>query len=108
MTDTPALPQFSTLAPFDHQPRTRIVFGENSIERLGELARELGAQKVLVVSDPGIVAAGHVERALKYLRAAKVSFAVFDKALENPTTSCVDECLSVAKREKIDSFVALG
>src|SRR5437870_3115964 len=107
MTDTRALPQFSTLAAFDHQPRTRLVFGENSIQRLGELTRELGAQKVLVVSDPGIAAAGHVERALKHLRDARVSFAIFDEAVENPTTSCVDECLSVAKREKVDTFIAL-
>ena len=108
MTDTRALPQFSTLAPFDHQPRTRIVFGENSIERLGELARELGAKKLLVVSDPGIAAAGHVERVLKVLGASRLAFALFDKAVENPTTSCVDECLSIAKREKIDTFIALG
>src|SRR5437762_6636264 len=108
MTDTRALPQFSTLAPFDHQPRTRIVFGQDSVQGLGELARELGAKRVLVVSDPGIVAAGHVERVVKHLRDARVSCAVFDKALENPTTSCVDECLAVAKQEKIDTFVALG
>ena len=108
MTDTPALPQFSTLAAFDHQPRTRIVFGANSVQRAGELVRELGAQKVLVVSDPGIAAAGHVETVLKHLRNARVSFAVFDKALENPTTSCVDECLAVAKQERIDAFVAVG
>src|SRR5256885_3520747 len=108
MTDTPALPQFSTLAAFDHQPRTRIVFGENSIERVGELGRELGAKKILLVSDAGIAAAGHVERVLNVLRAARVGFAVFDKAVENPTTSCVDECLSIAKGEKIDTFIALG
>src|SRR6266516_4776899 len=108
MTDTRALPQFSTLAAFDHQPRTRIVFGENSIERVGELARELGAKKLLVVSDPGIAAAGHVERVVKILGASQLAFALFDKAVENPTTSCVDECLSIAKREKIDTFIALG
>jgi len=107
MNDTHALPQFSTLAEFDHQPRTRIVFGPNSIERIGELVRELG-RRVLLVTDPGIVAAGHVDRAVKHLRGAGVSVVVFDRALENPTTACVDDCLSVAKREQIDSFVALG
>src|SRR6266513_1843383 len=108
MTDTRALPQFSTLAAFDHQPRTRCVFGEKSIQRVRELARELGAKKLLVVSDPGIAAAGHVERVLKVLGASRLAFALFDKAVENPTTSCVDECLSIAKREKIDTFIALG
>jgi alcohol dehydrogenase len=37
-----------------------------------------------------------------------VKVAVFDRALENPTTACVDDCLSVARKEQIDTFVALG
>ena len=39
--------------PFDYQARTRLVFGVNSVERVGELARELGAKKILLVTDPG-------------------------------------------------------
>src|SRR5437773_10117747 len=101
MSHTPALPQFSTLAPFDHQPRTRIVFGQNSLEKLGELSRELGARKILLVTDPGIVAAGHVEHALKILDKADVEVSVFDRAAENPTTACVDDWLDIAKRERI-------
>ena len=108
MSHTPALPQFSTLAPFDHQPRTRIVFGQNSLERLGELSRELGARKILLVTDPGIAAAGHVTHAANILENAGLNIAVFDRAAENPTTACVDDCLAVARREQIDTFVALG
>ena len=44
------------------QPRTRVVFGAGTIDRVGELARTIGEQRVLLVTDPGIVAAGHVER----------------------------------------------
>jgi alcohol dehydrogenase len=49
---------------FDFQCRTRIVFGPGKIESLGELASELGARRVLVVSDPGVVAAGHTRRGM--------------------------------------------
>ena len=45
----------SGLPSFDYQPRTRLVFSVNSVERVGELARELGAQRLLVVTDRGIV-----------------------------------------------------
>src|SRR5882724_3453204 len=108
MTDTRALPQFSTLAPFDHQPRTRIVFGQNSLERLGELARELGSKKVLLVTDPGIVAAGHAEHVRRNLEQAGLQIALFDQALENPTTRCVDDCLAVAKKAHPDTIIGLG
>ncbi len=50
------------MIPFDYQPRTRIVFGPDKIEALGELAGELGARRALLVTDPGIVSAGHAER----------------------------------------------
>ena len=103
-----ALPQFSTLASFDYQPGTRLVFGVNSLERVGELACELPASRVLLVTDPGIVAAGHAERALRFLEAAGLKVAIFDQSEENPTTRCVDACLHVAKEVGIDALVALG
>ena len=102
------LPQFSTLAPFDHQPRTRLVFGVDSLERLGELARELPAKKLLLVTDPGIVRAGHAERALRILADAGLQAVLFDRAAENPTTRCVEDCLAVARACGIDAFAALG
>ena len=97
MAAAPPLPQFSTLAAFDHQPRTRIVFGVDSLERLGELARDLSARNVLLVTDAGIVAAGHAERALRCLEAARLKVVLFDRAAENPTTRCVEECVDAAK-----------
>ena len=105
---SPTLPQFSTLAAFDHQPRTRLVFGVDSLQRLGELARELPSTKVLLVTDPGIVAAGHAERALSFLQKAGLKTVLFDRTVENPTTRCVEECVALARAERIDSFVALG
>ena len=38
------------------------------VERAGELAREIGVKKVLLVTDPGVVAAGHAERVGRSLR----------------------------------------
>src|SRR3954454_21845817 len=108
MAVTQTLPQFSTLAAFDHQPRTRLVFGVNSLERLGEVARDLHASKVLLVTDPGISAAGHALRAINFLEKTGLKVSLFDKVMENPTTRVVDECLAVAKSNGIDTFVALG
>jgi len=93
---------------FDHLPRTRLVFGNDSVERVGELCREYHAGKVLLVTDPGIVKAGHVARAIDALNAAKVPLAVYDQVRENPTTKDVARCLEVARAEKIDFIVGLG
>jgi alcohol dehydrogenase len=109
MTDSGTTPQLlSPLASFDHQPRTRLIFGVHSVERVGELARELNARKVLLVTDAGLVAAGHAGHVLRILEAAGLRVTVFDKALENPTTRCVDECTARAKKSEIELIVGLG
>src|SRR6266700_7674862 len=103
---TPAQPD--PLPSFDYQPRTRIVFGLNSVERAGELARGLGAKVVLVVTDPGIVTAGHSDRVEHILQSCGLGVLVFDEVHENPTTRDVDKCLTVAKSAGVDTIVGLG
>ena len=73
----------SLLAAFDSQPRTRLIFGENSIDRVGKLARELNARRVLVVTDPGIVTAGHALRVEHALQAAGLGVVLYDRVREN-------------------------
>src|SRR5438128_933298 len=98
----------STIIGFDSYPRTRVVFGLHSVDRLGELARELEAGRILLVTDAGIEAAGHVERACQALNGAGLDVVVYDRARENPTTGDVDACLEVARSPGIDTFIGLG
>jgi alcohol dehydrogenase len=96
------------MIPFDYQPRTRIVFGPDKIDLLGALAGELGARRVLVVSDPGIVRVGHAERGLDALRKAGIETQLFDGVSENPTTEHVEAGLAVARRHDPELIVGLG
>ncbi len=96
------------MIPFDYQPRTRIVFGPEKIESLGALAGELGARRALVVSDPGIVAAGHTQRGLDSLAKAGIAAHLFDGVAENPTTDNVEAGLAVARRHDPELIVGLG
>jgi alcohol dehydrogenase len=93
---------------FDFQSRTGVVTGAGSVARVGELTRGLGVKHVLLVTDPGIAAAGHAERVQQSLRGAGLRVTMFDRARENPTTRCVDDCVAVAKSAGIDGLVGLG
>jgi alcohol dehydrogenase len=101
-------PDLDSLAGFDFDPRTRVVFGSGCVQRLGELAREYGARRALLVTDPGIERAGHATHCYESLRAANVDVVVFDDVVPNPTTDDVDRGLAVAQREQIDFFIAVG
>ncbi len=85
-----------------------ISFGAGTLDRLGEVAREFGAQRVLVVSDPGIRAAGHLERAVGILTAAGHQVAVFAEVSVNPTTDDVAAGVAQARAHMSELIVALG
>lgn len=96
------------LETFDYNPRTRVVFGVGSLSRLGALARENGARRVLLVTDPGIVEAGYAARAREILQEATLEVSLFDGVEENPTTRHVDAGLAVARENRVDFLVGLG
>ncbi len=96
------------MLPFDFQPITRIVFGAGKVDSLGELARELGARRAMVVSDPGVIAAGHAQHGVDSLRAAGIEATCFEGVHENPTTKDVDAGLAFARDFQPDLLVGLG
>lgn len=96
------------MTPFDLQCRTRIVFGAGAVARLGELAGEIGTRRALLVSDPGIVSAGHAQRGLDTLAAAGIEGHLFEGVHENPTTVDVEVGAALARRYEPELIVGLG
>lgn len=93
---------------FDCRFKTRLVFGVDSVNDVGRLAGETGARRVLLVTDAGIVAAGHAARVAGLLEASGVTVSLFDKVEENPTESCVEHAAEVARSAKVDTLIGLG
>ena len=96
------------MLPFDIQSRTRFIFGEGTISRLGTLASEYKPRCVLVVSDRGIMEAGHDTAALNSLREAGLDVASFHDFSENPTSAMVDAGVQRAREVQPDLLVGLG
>jgi alcohol dehydrogenase len=63
---------------------------------------------VLVVSDPGVVQAGHFVSGAAPLRATGLEVAAFHDLAENPTTDMVDAGVRVARDFRPDLLVGLG
>jgi choline dehydrogenase len=83
---------------------TRIVHGPGALARLSETLSELGVTRPLLVTDPGVAAAGLVERALDHLQGAEV----FDEVRPNPDIALVDHGAEVYVESGRDGLVALG
>ena len=96
------------MVSFDCQPRTRVVFGEGTVRRLGELGRELGLRRVLLVADTGIRDAGYVDAAIGQLRTASIDTMVFDAFGQNPDSVMVEAGRAFAAPLHVDSIIGVG
>jgi alcohol dehydrogenase len=93
---------------FAFQAATRLVVGSGSLARVGDLARGLGGTRVLLVSDPGLVATGFPARAEELLASAGLACHLFQEFGENPSTAHVAAGLEAAQECRPDLIVALG
>jgi alcohol dehydrogenase len=87
---------------------TRVFFGRGSAGRVAELALGLHAQRVMIVTDPGVAAAGLLDPLRERVSEAGMNTLVFDTVEPNPRDV---DCLAgaeVARVEHVDTFVALG
>ena len=96
------------MVPFDFQPRTRVVFGQGTFERLGHLTRDLGFRRSLLVADSGVVGAGHAARALQQLEAIGIETTLFQEFGQNPDSAMVEAGRAFAAPFAPDSVIGLG
>ena len=84
------------------------VFGPGASDLVGRYASNLGGPKVLVVSDPGVAAAGWTARVADNLRAAGLPVVEFLEVTSNPRDSEVMAGAERFAREGCGMLVAVG
>ena len=85
-----------------------IVFGSGSIQQLPELLKPWNGQKVMIVSDPGVTAAGIARRVQRILEEGGLQTRLFSEVQANPTNENVNRAAQLARDYAPDLFVAVG
>ncbi|PIO96969.1 iron-containing alcohol dehydrogenase [Pleomorphomonas carboxyditropha] len=83
-------------------------FGRGAVAALGGIVKDLGATRVLVVTDQGVAATEGYARALDSLKSADLAVTEFTKVIADPPDSIVDEGGALARAAGIDGIVAIG
>jgi len=83
---------------------TRLVHGPGAVASLADECRALGITKPMLVTDPGVAAAGLVDRVLPHLNGV----VVFDEVRPNPDIELVDRAAGVYRENGCDGLVGLG
>ncbi len=84
------------------------VFGIGARHLAGRYAANFGARKVLIVSDPGVVAAGWVGEVQASLDEARIGHALFTGVSPNPRVDEVAEGADQYRADGCDVIVAVG
>lgn len=82
--------------------------GVGALENLGPEVQRLAAERVMVVTDKGLVAAGVVDTVLARLREAGVGTVVFDQVEAEPSTENCERAAAAVAEAGTRAIVAVG
>ncbi len=94
---------------FSYHMPADLRFGRGLANKIGDICKEIGGEKVLVVTGTGSTKrSGLLDRVLDSLKAAGLGAAVFDKVTQNPLTTTVYEGVELAKAEGCGVILGVG
>lgn len=86
----------------------QLVFGSGASAQLGQLVRELGARRVLIVTDRNLLAAGPYEAVRGPLVGGGLTVETFDGGLPEPSLMLAEQAIEMAKKFRPDAVLGLG
>jgi len=86
----------------------KLVFGCGAVQQLGSLCRQIGAGRVLIVTDPVLVEVGVAETVCEPLIEAGIEFELFDGGEPEPSITAIDRAVEVARGYQPDAIIGLG
>lgn len=86
----------------------KLIFGRHAARQLGEVAREFGYQRILIVTDAALVKAGLLDRVRAPLTESGVAIESFTGGEPEPSMRATDACVAVAKPFQPDAVLGLG
>ncbi len=83
-------------------------FGHGVTGEIGMDLVDMGARRVMVVTDPNLSKLPPVAMVLESLERQKVAFSLFDRVRVEPTDESFQEAIAFAREQSFDAFVAVG
>ena len=86
----------------------RIIFGKDSAKNVGEEAKALGATRVLLVTDGGVLNSGILTCVQENLSSKELQVQVFSDVEPEPDISTADRVAEVVRKERFDLVCGVG
>jgi hydroxyacid-oxoacid transhydrogenase len=83
-------------------------FGSGVTREVGMDFADLGARRVMVLTDPNLRTSGPVQTALASLERHGVPFALYDRVRVEPSDQSFHDAIAFAKEQPFDAYLAVG
>jgi alcohol dehydrogenase len=90
------------------QTTPRIVIGPGSLNQVGDEVKRLGCRKVMIITDPGLVQTGIVDRTESLLSDAGLSLSHFDGVEPDPRYEIASQAAESTKNADADLIIGIG
>lgn len=88
---------------------TRSIINEpGAVKRLGDICNRMGFSRPLVVTDPGIVNAGLLDKLTSSLDASGTDYALYTEIVADPPVETIMAALEAAKAHGADGIIGFG
>lgn len=78
--------------------RVKVVTGKGCFANIGELLNECGYKKAFIVTTKGMVKRGTIAKLENLLKAANISYIVYDEVLPDPSSDIIDNGAVICKK----------
>ncbi|MCT2531217.1 iron-containing alcohol dehydrogenase [SAR92 clade bacterium H921] len=85
-----------------------VLVGAETSQRLGDITAAMGMQRVLIVTDPGIVQLGLLDGAIKNLESNHVTLSIYSDVVADPPESVVTDAVVAAQEFGCDGVIGFG
>lgn len=96
------------MQPFTYENPTQIIFGNGTIEQIGQQAAKHGTRALLVTGGSSLKRHGTFDRVTASLEAADVAYSEFSGVRPNPVLSHLRKGIEAARTARADVIVAVG
>ena len=85
-----------------------IKFGPGVTREVGSDLKQLGARRVMIVTDPRVAQLEPVQRVREAMHAAGLDAVLFDRVRVEPTDRSLKEAIAFAQQGNFDGYLSIG
>lgn len=93
---------------FEFYTANRIIFGENSLDKIREVAPEMGKRALIVLGGGSLRKCGMVDKLIDILKGIGIEYFFYEGIDREPEVETIDNGVKIALDNKVDLVIGMG